>query len=132
MINLQTLNTFNKMSQTPAKPQQTPMTPQQSEQIKAKLRKEFRVNVYPNRFNIDVPYQVSVNYKGKFTNHGSFTNLEVASAVGSIAGTATFGKKALVGEFDAEVAQNHPEFIAWMEDERNVEVIKDYNNNITL
>ena len=102
------------------------MSIQQSEQIEAMLREESRTNVQPNRFNRHAPYLVLSNYKGRFTNHGEFTDLEVASAVGIIVDTATSDEKTLIGEFDASAVQSHPEFVAWMEDERNVGVIRDY------
>ena len=103
------------------------MTPKQVADVSAKLKAQNRMNVYPNKFDVEVPYRVQTRKgSGKaavWKQHGYFTNVDVASAVGTICSKAQFGEKALAGEFDAAVVAEHEEFKAWMSDDRNQEVI---------
>ena len=107
----------------------TRMTDAQYEAIRKSLFAEKRVNVSPNRFNSKVPYQVSTRWTDNttgettWTNYGRFTDLDVASFVGTLAGMAVYGTKALRGNFDAAKAQANPELKAWLEDARNAEAI---------
>jgi len=103
------------------------MTPKQIEQISTKLKAQNRMNVYPNRFDVAKPFRVQTRKgNGKsavFTQHGYFTNVDVASAVGTICSKGLYGDKALAGEFDPAVVEGHEEFIAWLADDRNQEII---------
>jgi len=103
------------------------MTPTQIEQMSVKLKAQNRMNVYPNRFDVAVPFRVQTRKgSGKsavFTQRGYFTNVDVASAVGTICSKALYADKALAGEFDPAVVEVHPEFIAWLADDRNQEII---------
>jgi len=103
--------------------QKVPMTPEFEAALKTKLMNENRVNVYPNKYNVKLPYRVVVRQGSTFVPHGNFTDVDVAAAVGSLASLAAFGDKAIVGEFDAEKVETHPEFIAWKADERNASII---------
>jgi len=103
------------------------MTPKQVEDISTKLKAQNRMNVYPNKFDIAQPFRVTT-CKGRganavFTQHGYFTDVDVASAVGTICSKGLFGDKALAGEFNPEVVENHEEFLTWMADARNQEII---------
>lgn len=117
---LDKLNNLKKASTVPAR---TPMTEDQVTRLKAKLRSENRVNVLPNINDVKVPYRVAVNYRNEWSNHGTFTSIDVAAAVGTLVSYAKFGDKAIQGEYDAEVAEKHPEFKAWMENPLNAEII---------
>ena len=114
----------------------TPMTDAQIQSMRNQLFKEKRINVCPNRFNSKVPYQVSTRWTDAstkevtWTNYGRFTNLDVAAYIGSIAGIAIYGSKALRGNFDAAKASAHPECIAWLADPRNQEVILKAQENL--
>lgn len=108
---------------------QIPMTTAEIDLISLKLRDQNRINVYPNRFDIKTPYRVQVRFgrnpKGGDQWHpqGYFTDVNVAAAIGTVASKAFFGDKALSGNFDWALAEQHPEFQAWMNDARNVDVI---------
>jgi len=117
---LDKLNNLKKASTVPAR---TPMSDAQVVSLKAKLRSENRVNVLPNSNDVKVPYRVAVNYRNEWSNHGTFTSIDVASAVGTLVSYAKFGDKAIQGEYDAEVAETHPEFITWIANPLNAEVI---------
>lgn len=111
--------------------EQIPMTPEYEKQLAAKLKAENRMGVYPNRFNMKLPYRVQISHgrnpedpsRQMWHQQGYFTNLEVATAIGTIAGKAFFGEKAIAGVFDAAEVENHPEFVRWCNDERNADVI---------
>lgn len=103
------------------------MTPKQIEQMSVKLKSQNRMNVYPNRFDVAKPFRVQTR-KGNgasavFTQHGYFTCVDVASAVGTICSKALYGDKALAGEFNPAIVEAHEEFIAWLGDDRNQEII---------
>ena len=104
------------------------MTPAQVEDIMNRLKEQNRMCVYPNRFDISKPFRVQTRIgngaKAVWNQHGYFTNVDVASAVGTICSKAMYGDKALAGEFNAEVVENHEEFKAWLLDDRNQAVIK--------
>ena len=117
---LDKLNNLKKASTVPAR---SPMSDAQVVSLKAKLRSENRVNVLPNSNDVKVPYRVAVNYRNEWSNHGTFTSIDVASAVGTLVSYAKFGDKAIQGEYDAEVAETHPEFITWIANPLNAEVI---------
>ena len=123
MITLSNLSTANlkKASSVEAK---KPMTETQVKQLSAKLKRENRVNCYPNKFDIKQPIRVVVRDGDEYTTHGYFRDYDVASAIGTLVGIATFGQKALVGDFDPAKAEGHEEYKRWMSDDRNVEVIE--------
>ena len=105
------------------------MTDAQANALKLKLRKGNRINVLANKFDVNKPYQVSINFSNKWHNFGTFLNIEVASAIGSLVSLAFFGAdKAKKGTFNAVMAENDVEFKAWVEDPQNAE----YVNNIEL
>jgi len=112
------------------------MTDAEVETLRKSLFRDKRVNVCANRFNSKIPYQVSTRWSDAstkevtWTNYGRFTNLDVAAYVGSIAGIAIYGSKALRGNFDAAKATAHPECIAWLADPRNQEVILKAQENL--
>ena len=103
------------------------MTKAQVAKVAAQLRSESRLNVYPNQFNVAVPFKVTTKtgsgMESVFTNYGTFTSVDVASAVGTIVSASIYGDKALRGNFDAVKAEAHPEMIAWLNDDRNQEII---------
>lgn len=107
-----------------------PMTKEQIEMCKKQLRKDQRgYNVQPNTFDIATPYRVAINYDNAWGNFGNFKSVDVAAAVGSIVAAAYFGDKAVAGVFDEVKVENDPEFLEWMADERNVDVIARANGD---
>lgn len=118
---LSKLANLNKADNTTAKRE---MTPLEMEQCKEALRRDHRgYNVQPNKFDFNQPYRVAINYENKWYNYGNFTNVNVAAAIGTIVSVAFFGEKAKAGEYDPAIAEADEEFIAWMADTRNAEVI---------
>ncbi len=126
---LKKLSAVNKANNanTPAR---TEMTPLQMEQCKEALRRDNRgYNVQPNKFDINQPYRVAINYENNWHNYGNFTSADTAAAVGTIISVAFFGEKAKAGEFDLEKAEADPEYVAWMADKRNADVIAKANGD---
>ena len=102
----------------------TPMTAQAVKELRKKLFDIMALNVYPNQFDSKKPYRVATRWDGEFTNHGNFSDLEVAKMVGNIASLALFQGKAQASYIiDMEATQEHPEMKAWLVDVRNQEVI---------
>lgn len=103
------------------------MTPKQVEDLSEKLKSTNRMNVYANKFDVALPYRVQTRRgygtNAVFVQHGYFTDVDVASAVGTICSKALYGDKALAGEFNADHVSSHNEFKAWMSDDRNQEII---------
>jgi len=99
------------------------MTEGQESLMKTQLKEGNRMNVYPNKFNVDQPYRVQMRTGSTFKTHGYFTDVDVATAVGTICSKAAFGDKALAGEYDPAKVENHPEFVAWLADDRNQVII---------
>ena len=99
--------------------------------LSEKLQDEGRANVYPNDYDRNRPYAVSMRTKDKsqtgrgnrWQTHGVFTDIDVAAAVGTLCAIAYYGPKAILGEYDSEAAETHPEFIEWMADSRNRGII---------
>ena len=112
--------------------EQVPMSDKQIEEYSAKLKKQNRMNVYANRFDINKPFRVRTRkaVKGGFeyTGYGNFTDVDVAAAVGSLVSASIYGKKALRGNFDQAKAEAHPEFQAWLVDDRNQAILKKVAN----
>jgi len=101
------------------------MTKLEVAQCKAAIREKNRgFNVHPNIFDRANPYRVAINYENKWHNYGNFSSADVAAAVGTIVSAAFFGEKAKGGGvYDEAVVETHPEFLAWLEDARNADVI---------
>lgn len=124
---LSKLTNLNKATNTPARVE---MTDHQVEQCKEALRRDNRgYNVQPNRFDIAQPYRVAINYENEWNNFGNFTSANTAAAIGTIVSAAFFGDKAVAGNFDLKEAEKDQEFIAWMADARNQEVIAKANGD---
>ena len=119
---------MSKLNKVDQSKRRTPMTDEQFEQCKTAIMRDNRgYNVQPNRFDIDMPYRVAINFNDKWDNYGNFSSADVAAAVGSIVSSAYFGERAVTGEFDQKIAEAHTEFKDWLEDERNQEVLLQAN-----
>ncbi len=106
------------------------MTAIEMEQCKTALRRDNRgYAVQPNKFDFHHPYRVAINYENKWHNYGNFSNADTAAAIGTIISVAFFGEKAKAGEYDAAIAEADPEFIAWLADSRNADVISKANGD---
>lgn len=103
------------------------MTEAQEKDLTTRLKADNRLNVYANKFDVKKPFRVQIR-KGKegYKTYGYFTDVDVAAAVGSIVSAAAFGEKALRGNYDQAKAEAHPEFQAWLVDERNQEVLNHF------
>lgn len=117
------LNTLEKASGSSSSARQVPMTEEQIKKLGEGLKAKNRMNVFANRFDINRPFRVQVRVGSTWHQYGNFTEINAAAMIGTICSKGHFGDKAKAGEFDAEKAQAHPEFIAWMADERNAEII---------
>lgn len=118
------LNTIAKMNKASNVEVRTPMTDRQFEQCKNALRRDNRgFNVSPNKFDIKTPYRVSVNFEDKWSNFGNFKCVHTAAAIGSVVSAAFFGARGVAGEFDPEVVGKSTEFVKWIQDPRNQDVI---------
>ena len=119
---------MSKLNKVDQSKRRTPMTDIQFEQCKEAIMRDNRgYNVQPNRFDIEQPYRVAINFNDEWNNFGNFSSADVAAAVGSIVSSAYFGERAITGEFNQELAENHPEFKEWIEDERNQAVLLQAN-----
>lgn len=106
------------------------MTDKQVIQCKEALRRDNRgYNVQPNRFDIATPYRVAINYQNEWNNYGNFKSADVAAAVGTIVSVAFFGAKAVAGTYDEAIVENNEEFLAWIADPRNADVIAKANGD---
>jgi hypothetical protein len=110
----------------------TEMTESQVNALKIKLRAANKINVFPNKFDLAKPFRVSLNFDNVWHNFGEYTNVDAAAAVGSIVSVAFFGEKAMQGDFDHEVAENHTEFKAWIADPENAEVLARYTSGTSV
>ena len=119
---LSNLKTLKPVANAVAKDQ---MTDQQVTEMRQKLRDQNRMNVQPNKFDRAKPFRVAAKLKGtnEWKTHGYFTNVDVASAIGTLVSAAQFGDKAMRGDYDAEVVETHPEYLAWLEDARNAPIV---------
>lgn len=106
------------------------MTALQIEQCKAALRRDNRgYNVQPNRFDLDTPYRVAINYQNEWHNYGNFKSADVAAAIGAIVSVAFFGEKAKAGDYDEKLVEKSAEFKEWIADARNADVIAKANGD---
>lgn len=118
------LSKLAAMPKTAATDARVEMTPTQFEQCKAALRRDNRgYNVHPNKFDMNNPYRVAINYQNTWSNFGNFKSADVAAAIGSIVSAAYFGEKAKSGDYDAAIVEASEEFHTWLADARNAEVI---------
>lgn len=101
----------------------TPMTPEAVKTLKDKLTAEMRMNVYPNVFDINLPYRVAVRYDNVITNYGNFSDIDAATCVGTIASMSKFGSKAIRGNFDADKAVASQEYQNWLVNPRSADTI---------
>lgn len=109
---------------TSGKEAEVPMTEQQIAQCKAALKRDSRgPAVQVNKFDLNTPYRVTVNFDDKWTNHGLFTSADVAAAVGTIVSASVFGDKAIAGLYDEAVVEAHEEFQNWLADSRNADIL---------
>lgn len=100
------------------------MTAKEVEQCKAALKRDLRgPAVQPNKFDRAAPYRVTVNFQDTWTNHGTFSSVDVAAAVGTLVSASVFGEKARSGNYNEAEVEAHDEFKAWLADPRNVDVI---------
>lgn len=112
------------MNKTTVSESRVEMTEKQFQQCKEALRRDNRgYNVQPNKFDLNTPYRVAINYKNEWNNFGNFKCAHVAAAIGSIVSVAFFGDKAKAGEYDAEIVEKSEEFHNWLADSRNADVI---------
>jgi len=112
---------LNKIVETETRQE---MTDLQVQQCKEALRRDNRgFNVQPNRFDLNKPYRVAVNYQNKWHNFGNFKSADVAAAIGAIVSAAFFGEKAQVGDFDPAKVEGADEYEEWLKDSRNQDVI---------
>jgi hypothetical protein len=128
---LSRLSTLKKANNENARQE---MTEAQYEKCKAAIRAKNRgYNVQPNKFDVNKPYRVAINFTGviegipesktKWYNFGEFSNVHAAAAVGTIVSSAFFGDAAVIGDFDHEAAEASEEYQTWLQDVRNVAVI---------
>jgi hypothetical protein len=83
------------------------------ENIRQRLVAAGRHSVFPNKFDRNRPFRVSVRYDNQWRNYGTFTNIEVATCVAAVSAISLYGKAANTGTFNASVAQSHPEWLTW-------------------
>jgi len=127
-MNTSIFDQLNKLALVEAK---VPMTEAEVTGLKIRLFDDKRLNVYPNKFDRTVPYSVRVKSTKsaieagakEWTTHGNFTSIDVAAAVGSLVSLSIYGGKAMRGNYDQAKAEAHPEFAAWLGDERNQAVL---------
>lgn len=123
-MDLSKLNKVVSIADVPAGPAKVEMTALAIRKLKLTLQDENRANVYPNRFDVSKQYQVTIKKGKDFINFGEFTDVEVATAIGVIAGLNVYGLKARRGSFDAAIAQVHPEYIEWCDAPENAVYIE--------
>lgn len=118
------LNKMNNLSKAVAGAGKVPMTDEQVVQCKKALIDNNRgYNVQPNKWDISMPYRVAINYNNEWANFGNFSSVDVAAAIGTIVSAGYFGENAKAGDYNQEVAESHEEFLAWMADSRNADII---------
>jgi hypothetical protein len=109
------------------------MTPEQVQQCKTALKRDLRgPAVQPNKWDINQPYRVTVNFDEKWSNFGQFKSADVAAAVGSLVSASFFGDKALAGTYDEKIVEASEEFVTWLGDSRNAEVLARVNAGTSL
>ena len=100
------------------------MTDEQFKSCKEALKRDNRgYNVHPNRFDVDTPYRVAINYNNKWENFGNFKSADVAAAIGAIVSTGYFGSKAKSGEYNLEAVESNQEYKTWVEASSTREII---------
>lgn len=118
------LSKFKNLNKATSENARVPMTDLQVVACKAHIKKKnLGYNVQPNKFDIKQPYRIGINFEGDWVNFGNFTQADVAAAIGTIVSAAYFGVNAVAGNFDEKIVEADPEYIAWIADERNSDVI---------
>ena len=92
--------------------------------LKDRMITEHRTNVYANKFDVENPYRVSIEYSNEWSNYGAFSDIDAACGVSLICGVSVFGAAAVRAVFDQAKAEVHPEYIAWTEDPENAPILK--------
>ena len=124
------LSKFAALETASNKEGRTPMSEEQVKSCREAIRRDNRgYNVHPNRFDIAVPYSVSLNYDNTWNNFGSFKSADVAAAVGTIVSAAYFGEKAKRGNYSETVVESSEEFTTWLADQRNADIIAKANGD---
>jgi hypothetical protein len=124
------LSKFAALETASNKAGRTPMSAEQIQSCRDAIRSKGRgYNVHPNRFDIQTPYSVSINYDNNWNNYGSFKSADVAAAVGTIVSVAYFGEKAKRGNYSESVVESSEEFTTWLADERNADIIAKANGD---
>ena len=124
------LNKLKGLNKTVVTTARVEMTDAEVILCKEALRRDNRgYNVQPNRFDIEQPYRVAINYNNKWHNYGNFASADVAAAIGSIVSVAFFGESAKVGDYDEKKVEGAEQFVAWLEDARNADIIAKANGD---
>jgi hypothetical protein len=124
------LSKFAALETASNKAGRTPMSAEQVQACRDAIRSKGRgYNVHPNKFDVETPYSVSINYDSKWNNYGSFKSADVAAAVGTIVSVAYFGEKAKRGNYSESVVESSEEFTTWLADERNADIIAKANGD---
>ncbi len=118
-MDLSLLDSVVAIQDVPAGKAKVKMSELQVRKLKLELREGNRANVYPNQFDVQVPFHVSIKKGKEFIEFGDFTDVDAATAVGTIAGLTVYGIKARRGSYDKAKAQVHPEYVAWCADPAN-------------
>lgn len=106
------------------RPPQIPMSEDDQTILKQELMDGNRANVYPNSYDVSRPYSVRIKHNNKYEGFGSFTDVDVATAVGGLCAMSIYKEKAIRGEYDAKKVEAHEEYQAWIADERNAGILK--------
>ena len=113
------------------KDMQNPMTMEQYEAVRRNLEdthRGFAVNA--NKFDTAMPYRVSVKKDSTWHNYGSFSDIDVAAAIGTICSIAHYGHNAVKGAYDLAKVKAHAEFKTWMTNPKNVDVLTQYKTSV--
>jgi Neuraminidase (sialidase) len=100
------------------------MTLGQIAATKQLIRSEGRgYSLQANKYDVNKPYRVSVNYGNVWENFGDYADVNVAAAIGSIVSRGYFGKISKIGNFDATIAEASPVYQEFLTDSRNADII---------
>tara|TARA_R110000744_G_scaffold208461_16_gene327219 strand:+ start:1685 stop:2119 length:435 start_codon:yes stop_codon:yes gene_type:complete len=127
------LNKLASLSKTVVTDERVEMTEAQVAKCKLALRRDNRgYNVFPNQFDVKVPYRVTIRgFDQKWANYGAYVSADVAAAVGTIVSAAYYGAKAKAGSFDAAVVEADPEFALFLANPRYADIISKANGEGT-
>lgn len=108
-----------------------PMTAGQIVNVNNKLQSQNRgYNVRANRFNKDIPFQVSIKFDDEWTNFGIFTDVDVAACVGTVVSRGYFGAGGKRGEFDRAKVEASAEWATWLANPKNATIIAQANGQL--